>query len=1206
MAIFTLSARHECQAQPSSVMQKDGASRQYSVASDHEEATDRRQETRATSIQPVSSLQPLTSSIVGRDAELSRLHSLFAKALEGQRQIVFVTGEPGIGKSTLVDMFLSQLRERDEVRITSGQCVEQYGPGEAYMPLLEATTRLCRGPGREKRIEGLKRYAPSWLMHMSGLVDAQELALLQERTQGTSRERMLREMAEAAELFATRRGLVLVLEDLHWSDVATLEWLSYMARRRESAKLMIIGTYRPVEMLASGSPARGIVQELSARGGCVEVRVPSLEETIVQEYVARRCGGTLPPIALATAIYRRTEGNPLFMRTVVDYLLAHGVINESEGHWHFRTADNSLTTSVPDTIRQLIEKQVERAPVEVQQVLAVASVVGVEFTVAEVAAGLQSDSETIELQCERLAQTGQFLRMEGVAEWPDGTLSGRYSFLHAVYREVIAARVGGTRCIQWHRRVAERIEAAYGERVGEMATALAVHFEEGREFSRAIAYLERAGRIALQRSANIEATRHLTHALTLLASLPASAEHTRQELTLRLALGTPLLALNGYGALEVRRHYQQARTLCHELGDPPDLFPVLWGLWLSHAVAGELSAAEEFGSQLSQFAAHQKDDALSLQAHHALWTTLVARGELVTCQSHVEQGLQLYQVEQHHSQTFVYGGHDPGACCRIHGGYLYWLLGYPDRALQLSQEALTLGEELAHGQTRAWALSGKAMIHQFRGEVQQAQQAAEAAMTVSLEQQFALWAAYSPPIRGWAMAMQGKIEEGIAQALSGLAALQATGTGIWQSQFLALLASAYGEAGRPWEGLRTIDEALDAVARNGEHFYEAELYRLRGELMLQNEAQGWGLRAREDKGLTSSVQSPVSENPSTRHLTLSTQEEAERCFFKALDIARQQHAKSWELRAAVSLARLWQHQNKVNEAREVLQEVYAWFTEGFETKDLQEAETLLVALGGTAKSPESKACPELSQRDQSLSELGVANRSECGVDSKALQSPDSEPSTPDLSAPASNPQPLAANTFRPEGEYWTVSFAGETCRFKDARGLHYISHLLHHPHQEVHVITLITMSAERSEEPIDGPTFRDVSLSSESIADLRDPGDILDPQARAAYRQRLSDLREELTEAQRFHDLGRSGQLAAEIDVLSHELSSAVGLGGRARRIGSAAERARVNITRAIKIALRKISEHHVVLGQHLTTTIKTGTYCSYTPDTRLPIIWHE
>jgi tetratricopeptide (TPR) repeat protein len=424
---------------------------------------------------------------------------------------------------------------------------------------------------------------------------------------------------------------------------------------------------------------------------------------------------------------------------------------------------------------------------------------------------------------------------------------------------------------------------------------------------------------------------------------------------------------------------------------------------------------------------------------------------------------------------------------------------------------------------------------------------------------------------------------------------------------LAFLASAYEETGQIRESLRVIDEALVASARNGERFYEAELYRMRGELTLQQF---------KVQGAKSNVASPQSavRNP---------QLEAEECFRQAIAIAREQRAKSWELRAATSLARLWQSQGKLSEAREQLEGVYAWFTEGFDTKDLQEAAALLRELGSTEENQKSKINTQNTKRetgDQNQEAL-LSSRLLSTLPPQAAQSAlASTPHTPhptqdadtlssvlgpqSVPSPVLGPQPPAPNIFRSEGEYWTVSFAGTTCRLKEARGLHYISHLLQHPHQEVHVISLITPSGELSEGPAAVPALHDASLGGEYTEGFRDTGEILDPQARGAYKQRLAELQEELAEAQQFHDLGRSEQVAAEIDFLTHELASAVGLGGRARRVGSAAERARVNITRAIKIALRKISEHHPALGQHLATTIKTGAYCSYTPDVRLPITW--
>jgi hypothetical protein len=438
-------------------------------------------------------------------------------------------------------------------------------------------------------------------------------------------------------------------------------------------------------------------------------------------------------------------------------------------------------------------------------------------------------------------------------------------------------------------------------------------------------------------------------------------------------------------------------------------------------------------------------------------------------------------------------------------------------------------------------------------------------------------------LRGWALAMQGRGEEGIAQMHRGLATRQAMGALVGQPSFLAMLAEAQGAEGQAEEGLHTLAEAFALVAKTGERYYEAELYRLKGELTLQQfKVQGSKFKV---------------ENP---HSALRTPHSvAEACFHQALKIAHGQEAKSLELRAAVSLARLWQQQNKVDEARELLAEVYSWFTEGFDTKDLQEAEVLLVTLGGSIKTGEEKQKVRREEGETAKRGNGEMGRGGRGK-VVALDSQTSDLGRRTLDSRSQTPDAV----FRPEGEYWTVSFAGTSCRLKDARGLHYIAHLLQHPHQEVHVITLITVGVDLSEAPAEAPSFQDPSLPLDHTEGFSDAGEILDPQARAAYKRRLSELREELTEAQQFHDLGRSEQLAAEIDFLTHELTSAVGLGGRARRAGSPAERARVNITRAIKIALRKITEHHPALGQHLATTIKTGAYCSYIPDIRMPITW--
>ncbi len=346
-------------------------------------------------------------------------------------------------------------------------------------------------------------------------------------------------------------------------------------------------------------------------------------------------------------------------------------------------------------------------------------------------------------------------------------------------------------------------------------------------------------------------------------------------------------------------------------------------------MGGDLQTARQLGEQLLNLAQSIQDPALLMVAHDVLADTMLCFGEFAPAKEHSEQGITFYSLQQHHSLAFLYGGYDPGVACLFWTALALWHLGYPDQALKRSHAALTLARELSHSSSLAWALCTAALFHHHGRERQAAQERAEAAITLSTEQGFALYLAMGTILRGWALAQQGQGEEGIAQMHQGVAAWRATGAEVWRPYFLALLAEAYGKMGQPEEGLNVLAEALAAVHKTGERFYEAELYRLKGQLTLQK-FQVSGSKLQVEESLESSVQSLGSE--------------AEEYFLKAIDIARRQSAKSLELRAVMSLSRLWQQQGKKEEARQMLAEIYGWFTEGFDTKDLQEAKALLEEL----------------------------------------------------------------------------------------------------------------------------------------------------------------------------------------------------------------------------------------------------------------------
>jgi len=423
-----------------------------------------------------------------------------------------------------------------------------------------------------------------------------------------------------------------------------------------------------------------------------------------------------------------------------------------------------------------------------------------------------------------------------------------------------------------------------------------------------VGYWHQAGQSAVQRSAHVEAISHLRQGLALLQTLPETPERLHREVDMLIALGASLFATKGSAAPEVGETYTRARQRCQSLDDPHRLFPVLRGLVHYHNVRAAYQTAHALGEQLLTLAQHVQDAAMLVAAHRALGTTLFWLGAVASAHTHVAQGIALYDPQQHRATAFLYG-EDAGVVCRSHAAWTLWYLGYADQGLLRSHEALTLAQQSAHPFSMGVALSAAAMFHQLRRDGRAAQEYAEAAISLAQGQGFPLWMAVGTSLGGWALAHQGQTTDGIEHIRKGLTVWRATGAELLRPYFLALLAEAHGAVGEPEEGLVVLTEALTRVDTTGERWYEPELYRLKGALLLQQ--------------------------------TSDNQAEAERCFQQALDIARHQQAKSFELRAATSLARLWQRQGKRQEARQLLRDVYSWFTEGFDTADLQEAKALL-------------------------------------------------------------------------------------------------------------------------------------------------------------------------------------------------------------------------------------------------------------------------
>jgi predicted ATPase len=704
--------------------------------------------------------------------------------------------------------------------------------GEAYLPILEVFTRLCREAGHARLFATLNQYAPLWLAQMPSLLTPMDRRRLQRQVQGASRERMLREMTEALEALTAEIPLVLILEDLHWSDNATLDLLAFLGSRQEPARLLILGAYRPEEIGAGAHPLKGIKHELHAHGRCHHLPLAFLDAEDVAHYLAARFPNHIFPTELAQVIHQRTDGNALFVTNVVEDLVAKGVLAFQDEQWRLTVHIAEIRFEEPTSIREIIDNQLDRLSPQEEYVLKAASVAGEQFSTAAVAAGMKAEIPDVEELCEGLARRNQFLRTREPEEWPDGTVAMRYEFIHSLYQHGWYDRITAAKRAQLHQRIGERLEQGYGNCAKEIAPELALHFERGRDIERALRYRLQAANNAIRRFGYHEAISHLTKGVELLPYLTDAQERMQREITLQNALGAAYIATQGYASPAVEHAYERARNLCQQVESTPQLAPALRGLWEFYLTRAEFQTAHGFAEQLLSVAQQEQSQALLLEAERALGQTLYFLGQLPDARRYLDQSVTRYDPAAHAAHVFLYG-QDPKVVSLVQQARTLWLLGYPDQALWQADIALLFAQEVAHPHSLALAHYHAAIVYQACRDLRRTQELTDTLLCLATEHGFPYWQSLSQILHGWTLTQQGQIDEGMRQLHQGLAAHEETGAALNRPYSLALLAEAYGAAGRATEGLVFLTEALAQVQENGGHFYQAEMLRLRGELLLQ-------------------------------------------------------------------------------------------------------------------------------------------------------------------------------------------------------------------------------------------------------------------------------------------------------------------------------------------------------------------------------------
>jgi len=852
-----------------------------------------------------------TGPIVGRDFELRRLDELFQLAAAGHTQFVLLAGEPGIGKTTLVKLFLDRISKSHDSHVIQGQCVIHYGQQEAYGPVLEAITTFFRDHNNTGFMKAMEQSAPGWLLQLPDMLDAMQLERIKQRTEDMAPERMKREFCQLVSVLAEKKPLVIVIEDLHWADITTIDLLAFIAEH-DKLPLMILGSYRPADAVIYSQSLRDTAKELKGRGLCQELMLASLAETDLAKYLAGRLNGEVSDDLIA-GLYPRTGGNPLFMVKLVEEMIRTQALVCHDGLWGVDNQARVLEIDVPESLQSLILRCLEALPPVHKALLEVASVVGWEFSAAAMTDPLDKTIEEIESACANISADSQFIEAGDLLTWPDGTLTGSFLFHHHLYLEVIYRQISTARRARIHRKVGKRLEKAWGGDSREIAVVLAEHFERGGDPAKAAQYRRMAGERALELHAYHEATHHLRAALEAFdraRSLPDDGgpeDAVRWELDVCTELGAALNVTRGHADPDVEKVHSRTRMLIERLDDPSIQIQILFNQWAFRTAAAELAESAHLLTRMLELAAGTENDELVIMIHSARARTCFLQGEFAKSAHSVRQVLTLYDPLRHDDLPRRYAQDEPGVISMGVDGWRLLLQGFPAQAAARERKACELAERLDTPWGRAFAWVWLLMTLQFRGDTAELYRWAGDLLRLSTEHGLAIWVAWATFFEGWVAGARANEAEGIALMERGLNAWRGTGARILEPYLLALLSELCLRAGRIDAAGERLDEARARVQETGECWYEAELHRLEGEILLAAAGEG-------ERG-----------------------ERAEACFRRALEVAGRQGATSLELRAALSLSRL----GSSLDAHQLLAEVVGRFTEGHDTADLRAAQTQL-------------------------------------------------------------------------------------------------------------------------------------------------------------------------------------------------------------------------------------------------------------------------
>ncbi len=833
--------------------------------------------------------------LVGREEEVDLLLNRWQQANEGECRVVLLSGEAGIGKSRITRGFRERLGEIDNRVLLHGS---PYHQNSALYPAIEylgRTLRFQQGDTTEQMLDKLERFlseldlpienhAPVLASLLSLPVNDRYAPL--QSTPLELKNETFRVLVAVIERMTARDTLFMLIEDAHWIDPSTLELTSLIIEQLRTARFFLLVTFRP-----KFEPPWSRYSQVTS------LTLNRLSQRQSVAMVMKICRGKAFPAEVLTQVIDKTDGVPLFVEELTKTILESDLLKD-EGD-HYALAGPLPSLAIPASLQDSLMARLDRLAAA-KEVAQLAATLGRRFSRELLLAVSSIKEDVIDSALSELLEA-ELIYRRGLP--PDFV----YEFKHALLQDAAYQALLKSTRQQYHQTIARALEQRFPAITETQPELVAHHYTEAGVPDRAIPYWHRAGQRTVQRSGNLEAVAHLRKALELIKTVNDSPERARQELELHLTLGPALVAARHFADPDVGQSYARALELCQQLGDSIHLPLILRGRQAFHRLRGELSKARELGEQLVALAERQQDPALLIGGYQALGQDLFQLGNLVAAHRTVDRGIALFDPGKHRLKNWP--GGQPGEQCYLYDAFALWMLGYPDRALRRGESALDFAESLANLANLVNTLAFLALVHLLRREPTLALQRAKRAMELSAEQSNPFFLAYGTVLHGWALAIQGQIEDGDAEIDKGIATYRTTGSRTWLPYFLALQAQSCVRRNRLDKGRASLDEAFALADQTEERCWHSELNRTKGELLLA-----------------------MSSNDHA---------EAEYCFSQALDIARRQQAKSWELRAAVSLGRLWKQKGKRDEAHDLLAPIYDWFTEGFDTSDLEDAKTLL-------------------------------------------------------------------------------------------------------------------------------------------------------------------------------------------------------------------------------------------------------------------------